>query len=62
MVDIGDVAGGSTLAAVVIGTPPIPETASYAAALEQTGIDPGNVVVQFIPQTDVNLGDPLLPD
>ena len=40
----------------VIGSPPIPETDSYAAALEAGGIDPDGVVVEFIPRAVVDLG------
>jgi uncharacterized membrane protein len=40
----------------VIGSPPIPETDSYAAALEAGGIDPDGVVVEFIPRAIVELG------
>jgi uncharacterized hydrophobic protein (TIGR00271 family) len=40
----------------VIGSPPIPETDSYAAALETGGIDPEGVVVEFIPRSVVELG------
>lgn len=49
----------------VIGSPPIPETDSYAAALEAGGVDPDSVVVEFIPRTVVALGGGdggLLPD
>ena len=46
----------------VIGSPPIPETASYAAALEAAGFDTSNVVVEFIPQTVVALGGTVVPD
>ncbi len=41
----------------VAGAPPIPDTASLAAALRAGGIDPADVVVEFIPQTVVALGD-----
>ena len=40
----------------VIGSPPIPETDSYAAALEAGGIDPDGVIVEFIPRAVVELG------
>ncbi len=49
----------------VIGSPPIPETGSYATALETGGIDPDDVVVEFIPRTVVrigNRGEGLVPD
>jgi len=49
----------------VIGSPPIPETASYRDALVVGGIDPDGVVVEFIPRTVVALGDNfvgLVPD
>jgi len=49
----------------VIGSPPIPETASYRDALVAGGIDPDGVVVEFIPRTVVALGDNfvgLVPD
>ncbi len=53
---------GTNVDVRLIGTPPIPETESYAAALESVGIDPSGVVVQFVPQTSVNLGESQLPD
>jgi hypothetical protein len=34
----------------------IPETDSYASALEAGGIDPNGVVVEFIPRSVVELG------
>ena len=40
----------------VIGSPPIPPTASYAEALRTGGIDPDTVVVEFIPRTIVQVG------
>ena len=49
----------------VIGSPPIPETASYRDALVAGEIDPDGVVVEFIPRTVVALGDNfvgLVPD
>ena len=49
----------------VIGSPPIPETDSYAAALTAGGVDPDGVVVEFIPRTVVELGSAradLVPD
>lgn len=49
----------------VIGSPPIPETDSYAAALTAGGVDPDGVVVEFIPRTVVALGSAradLVPD
>lgn len=46
----------------VVGSPPIPETDTYAAALESAGIDTSGVVIEFIPQTVVALGEPVLPD
>jgi len=61
-----DVTASATNVAVrVIGSPPIPETDSYAAALEAGGVDPATVAVEFIPRTIVELGpdEPgLLPD
>jgi uncharacterized hydrophobic protein (TIGR00271 family) len=61
-----DVTASATNVAVrVIGSPPIPETDSYAAALEAGGVDPATVAVEFIPRTIVKLGpdEPgLLPD
>jgi uncharacterized hydrophobic protein (TIGR00271 family) len=53
---------GTNVSVRVIGTPPIPETESYAAALESVGIDPSGVVVEFVPQTSVNLGESQLPE
>ena len=44
----------------VIGSPPIPETASYRDALVVGGIDPDGVVVEFIPRTVVALCDNFL--
>jgi uncharacterized hydrophobic protein (TIGR00271 family) len=46
----------------VIGSPPIPQTETYAAALRAGGIDPDTVVVEFIPRTVVQVGSTLLPD
>jgi uncharacterized hydrophobic protein (TIGR00271 family) len=53
---------GTDVEVRLIGTPPIPETESYAAALESVGIDPSGVVVEFVPQTVVNLGETQLPE
>jgi uncharacterized membrane protein len=53
---------GTDVTVRVIGTPPIPSTDGYASALEQAGIDPSSVVVDFIPQTVVNVGESRLPD
>ena len=48
----------------VIGSPPIPSTASYAESLRAGGIDPDTVVVEFIPRTVVQVGsdEGLVPD
>jgi hypothetical protein len=49
----------------VIGSPPIPDTESYAEALEAGGIDPDKVTVEFIPRTVVQVGSDgggLVPD
>ncbi len=53
---------GTDVAVRVIGTPPIPETSTYADALTGAGIDPADVVIEFVPQTIVKLGDPQLPN
>ena len=53
---------GTDVSVRLIGTPPIPETDTYAEALESVGIDPSGVVVEFIPQTVVNLGESQLPE
>jgi uncharacterized hydrophobic protein (TIGR00271 family) len=53
---------GTNVDVRLIGTPPLPETESYAAALQSVGIDPSDVVVEFVPQTSVNLGESQLPD
>jgi uncharacterized membrane protein len=53
---------GTNVNVRLIGTPPIPETESYAVALESVGIDPSGVVVEFVPQTVVNLGESQLPE
>ena len=39
----------------VAGPPPVPDTAGLAADLEAAGIDPADVVVEFIPKTSVAL-------
>lgn len=55
--DVLDVSTTATAVDVrVIGSPPIPETDSFAAALEAGGIDPNGVVVEFIPRSVVQLG------
>jgi uncharacterized hydrophobic protein (TIGR00271 family) len=48
----------------VIGSPPIPETDSFAEALEAGGVDPDSVIVEFIPRTVVQVGSDvgLVPD
>lgn len=50
----------------VIGSPPIPQTTTYAAALAAGGIDPTAVAVEFIPRTIVQVGsdnvEGLVPD
>ena len=53
---------GTDVSVRLIGTPPIPETESYADSLESVGIDPSGVVVEFVPQTVVNLGESQLPE
>ncbi len=53
---------GTDVSVRLIGTPPIPETDSYADSLKSVGIDPSGVVVEFIPQTVVNLGESQLPE
>jgi uncharacterized membrane protein len=56
--EVLDVTSSATAVDVrVIGSPPIPETDSFAAALEAGGIDPSEVVVEFIPRDVVRLGD-----
>ena len=55
--EVLDVSTTATAVSVrVIGSPPIPETDSYAAALEAGGVDPEGVVIEFIPRTVVELG------
>jgi uncharacterized hydrophobic protein (TIGR00271 family) len=55
--EVLDVTSSATAVDVrVIGSPPIPETDSFAAALEAGGIDPNGVVVEFIPRAVVELG------
>jgi uncharacterized hydrophobic protein (TIGR00271 family) len=53
---------GTNVNVQLIGPPPIPETETYAVELESVGIDPSGVVVEFIPQTVVNLGESQLPE
>jgi uncharacterized hydrophobic protein (TIGR00271 family) len=56
---------GTDIDVVLIGSPPIPETASYAEALNADGIDPETVIVEFIPRTVVQVGSEdqgLVPD
>lgn len=56
---------GTNVDVRVIGSPPIPETASYADALRSAGVDPNGVIVEFIPRTVVELGsdgEGILPD
>jgi uncharacterized hydrophobic protein (TIGR00271 family) len=53
---------GTNVSVRLIGTPPIPDTDSYGESLQSVGIDPSGVVVEFIPQTVVNLGELQLPD
>ncbi len=53
---------GTDVSVRLIGTPPIPDTDSYGESLRSVGIDPSGVVVEFIPQTVVNLGESQLPD
>ena len=65
--EVLDVATTSSSVGVrVIGSPPIPETESYATALEAGGVDPDSVIVEFIPRTVVALGsgdeNNLVPD
>ncbi len=56
---------GTDIDVVLLGSPPIPPTASYADALEADGIDPSTVIVEFIPRTAVQVGsddEGLVPD
>jgi uncharacterized hydrophobic protein (TIGR00271 family) len=53
---------GTDLSVRVIGTPPIPATESYAQALTGAGVDPADVVIEFIPRAVVDLGESVLPD
>jgi uncharacterized hydrophobic protein (TIGR00271 family) len=53
---------GTNVSVRLIGTPPIPDTDSYGESLRSVGVDPSGVVVEFIPQTVVNLGESQLPD
>ena len=55
--DFLDVNTGNTKVTVrVSGPPPIPETGGLADALRRGGVDPNNVVIEFIPKTVVALG------
>jgi hypothetical protein len=56
---------GTDIDVVLLGSPPIPPTASYADALEADGIDPTTVIVEFVPRTVVQVGsddEGLVPD
>jgi uncharacterized hydrophobic protein (TIGR00271 family) len=59
---VGVDTSGTYVEVAVAGTPPIPDTAGLATLLEGAGIDPSDVVVDFIPRTVVNVGESLLPD
>jgi len=48
---------GTALSVRVIGPPPLPATDSYADALVTAGVDPSDVVIEFIPRSVVNLGE-----
>jgi uncharacterized hydrophobic protein (TIGR00271 family) len=56
---------GTNVDVRLIGSPPLPQTDTFAEALRAGGIDPNGVVVEFIPRTVVDLGaggSGLLPD
>lgn len=49
-------ASGSRTDVVVVGLPPLPDTAVLAAALTEAGIDPTGVVLELLPRATVSLG------
>lgn len=50
-------ASGSRTDVVVVGLPPLPDTASLAVALTAAGVDPTGVVLELLPRATVSLGD-----
>jgi uncharacterized hydrophobic protein (TIGR00271 family) len=46
----------------VAGSPPLPDVKDLANRLTAAGIDPDDVIIDFTPQTVVNVGSPGLPD
>lgn len=50
-------ANGSRTDVVVVGLPPLPDTASLAVALRDAGVDPSGVVLELLPRATVSLGD-----
>jgi uncharacterized hydrophobic protein (TIGR00271 family) len=50
-------ANGSRTDVVVVGLPPLPDTAQLAVALTEAGVDPTGVVLELLPRATVSLGD-----
>ena len=60
--DVLDVTSGNTGVTVrLIGPPPLPDTSGLAASFESSGINPNQIVLEFIPKAVVTLGAPQSP-